>query len=113
MTAGPLGRPAIPSPDLDAGKSYTILVRMAEDENHTASGTRPVVGKTTDKPVNILDGDMPSYSTVYNGNRQPYPYTSLLTDMEGVRSVSVMYVGTLASGKPYESSEAPCGRWHL
>lgn len=92
---------------LDADKSYTILVRMAEDENHTASGTRPVVGKTTDKPVNILDGDMPSYSTTYNGNRQPYPYTSLLTDMEGVRSVSVMYVGTLSSGKPYESSEAP------
>lgn len=92
---------------LDADKSYTILVRMAEDENHTASGTRPVTGRTTDKPLNILDADMPSYSTVYNGNRQPYPYTSLLTDMEGIRSVSVMYVGTLASGKPYETSEAP------
>lgn len=92
---------------LDADKSYTILVRMAEDENHTASGTRPVTGRTTDTPVDILDGDMPSYSTVYNGNRQPYPYTNLLTSMEGIRSVSVMYVGTLASGKPYETSEAP------
>ena len=92
---------------LDAGKSYTILVRMAEDENHTASGIRPVTGKTTDKPVNILDGDMPSYATIYNGSRQPYPYTSLLTDMEGIKSVSVMYVGTLANGKPYETSEAP------
>ena len=92
---------------LDADKSYTILVRMAEDENHTASGTRPVSGRTTDTPVDILDADMPAYSTVYNGNRQPYPYTSLLTDMDGVKSVSVMYVGTLASGKPYETSEAP------
>ncbi len=92
---------------LEADKSYTILVRMAEDENHTASGTRPVSGRTTDTPVNILDTDMPSYSTTYNGNRQPYPYTSLLTDTEGIRSVSIMYVGTLASGKPYETSEAP------
>ena len=92
---------------LEADKNYTILVRMAEDENHTASGTRPVSGRTTDTPVNILDTDMPSYSTIYNGNRQPYPYTSLLTDMEGVKSVSVMYVGILASGKPYETSEAP------
>ena len=92
---------------LDANKSYTILVRMAEDENHTASGSRPVSGRTTDTPVDILDTDMPAYSTVYNGNRQPYHYTSLLTEMEGIRSVSVMYVGTLASGKPYETSEAP------
>ncbi len=92
---------------LEADKSYTILVRMAEDENHTASGTRPVSGRTTDTPVNILDADMPDYSTVYNGNRQPYPYTDLLTSMEGIRSVSIMYVGTLASGKPYETSEAP------
>ena len=43
---------------LDADKSYTILVRMAEDENHTASGTRPVSGRTTDTPVNILDTDI-------------------------------------------------------
>lgn len=92
---------------LDADKSYTILVRMAEDENHTASGTRPVSGRTTDTPVNILDTDMPAYHTIYNGNRQPYPYTDLLTSMEGIRSVSIMYVGTLASGKPYETSEAP------
>ena len=92
---------------LEADKNYKILVRMAEDENHTASGSRPVSGRTTDTPVDILDTDMPSYSTIYNGNRQPYPYTSLLTDMEGVKSVSVMYVGTLASGKPYETSEAP------
>jgi len=92
---------------LDADKSYTILVRMAEDENHTASGTRPVTGRTTDTPVDILDGDMPSYDTIYNGSRQPYPYTDLLTSMEGIKSVSVMYVGTLASGKPYETSEAP------
>ena len=81
MAGGATCQTANPFPGLDAGKSYPILVRMAEDENHTASGTRPVVGKTTDKPVNILDGDMPSYSTVYNGNRQPYPYTSLLTDI--------------------------------
>ena len=80
---------------------------MAEDENHTASGSRPVSGRTTDTPVDILDTDMPAYSTVYNGNRQPYPYTDLLTSMEGIRSVSVMYVGTLASGNPYETSEAP------
>ncbi len=92
---------------LEADKNYTILVRMAEDENHTASGSRPVSGRTTDTPVDILDTDMPAYSTVYNGNRQPYPYTNLLTEMEGVKSVSVMYVGTLASGKPYETSEAP------
>ena len=92
---------------LEADKNYTILVRMAEDENHTASGSRPVSGRTTDTPVDILDTDMPAYSTVYNGNRQPYPYTDLLTSMEGIRSVSVMYVGTLASGKPYETSEAP------
>ena len=92
---------------LEADKNYTILVRMAEDENHTASGSRPVSGRTTDQPVDILDADMPVYSTAYNGNRQPYPYTSLLTEMEGIRSVSVMYVGTLASGKSYETSEAP------
>lgn len=92
---------------LEPDKSYTILVRMAEDENHTVSGSRPVSGRTTDTPVDILDADMPAYNTIYNGNRQPYPYTSLLTDMEGVKSVSVMYVGTLASGKPYETSEAP------
>ena len=92
---------------LEPDKSYTILIRMAEDENHTASGSRPVSGRTTDTPVNILDTDMPAYSTVYNSNRQPYPYTDLLTSMEGIRSVSIMYVGTLASGRPYETSEAP------
>lgn len=92
---------------LEADTAYTILVRMAEDENHAASGVRPVTGRTADTPVDVLDGDMPAYNTVYNGNRQPYPYTSLLTDMEGIKSVSVMYVGALASGKPYETSEAP------
>ncbi len=100
---------------LSANENYTILVRMREDENHLPSGTRPVSGKTTDKSVDVPgsgDGsdssaNMPSYTTVYNGNRQPYPYTDKLTTLEGVKSVSVMYVGTLASGKPYERSEAP------
>lgn len=92
---------------LEADTNYTILVRMAGDENHTPSGVRPISGRTADTPVDILDADMPAYDTIYNGSRQPYPYTSLLTDMEGIRSVSVMYVGTLASGKPYETSESP------
>ena len=92
---------------LEANKSYTILVRMKEDENHLASSTRPVAGRTTDAPVNPLDQEMPAYHTVYNGSAQPYPYTDLLTGLEGVKSVSVMYVGTLTSGKPYESSDAP------
>lgn len=90
---------------LDACKSYTILVRMKEDENHLASGARPVIGKTSETPVGLPD--MPAFVTTYNGNGQPYPNTGLLSDLDGVKTVSVMYVGTLTNGKAYESSEAP------
>ena len=92
---------------LEPDKSYTILVRMKEDDNHLPSGTRPVTGKTTDIPVDVMKDGMPDYSTIYNGNRQPYPYTYLAANIEGVKTVSVMYVGAMSNGKPYESSEAP------
>ena len=92
---------------LGPDQSYTILVRMKEDENHLPSGTRPVVGTTTNIPVDVLKDGMPDYSTIYNGNRQPYPYTYLAANIEGVKTVSVMYVGAMANDKPYESSEAP------
>ncbi|MDE7245683.1 MAG: S-layer homology domain-containing protein [Oscillospiraceae bacterium] len=94
-------------PGLDPDKTYTILVRMKEDENHLPSGTRPVVGTTTNIPVDVLKNGMPDYSTMYNGSSQPYPYSYLATNIEGVKTVSIMYVGAMANGKPYESAEAP------
>ncbi|MDE7245777.1 MAG: MBG domain-containing protein, partial [Oscillospiraceae bacterium] len=88
-------------PGLVPDTSYT------EDENHLPSGTRPVVGTTTDISVDVLQNGMPDYSTMYNGIRQPYPYIYLATGIEGVKTVSVMYIGAMSNGKPYESAEAP------
>ena len=36
-----------------------------------------------------------------------YPYTSTLTELDGVKTVEVMYFGTLTDGTPYSSAEAP------
>lgn len=91
--------------NLDPCTSYTILVRMKGDENHEASATRPVVGTTTKHQVNLPE--MQDYTTVYNGNGQAYPYTSTLTELDGVKTVEVMYFGTLTNGTPYSSAEAP------
>ncbi len=78
---------------------------MKGDENHEASATRPVVGTTTKHQVNLPE--MQDYTTVYNGNGQVYPYTSTLTELDGVKTVEVMYFGTLTNGTPYSSAEAP------
>ena len=92
--------------DLEAGTSYAILVRMKEDENHFASGMCPVAGTTTGTAVDVLDLELPAYSAVYNGNSHSYP-TDQLTNLEGVKSVRVMYIGTLPNGKPYELPSPP------
>lgn len=91
--------------NLNPSTSYTILVRMKADENHEASSTRPVVGSTTKHQVTIPD--MPAFNTTYNGNAQPYPNTAALAQITGVKSVEVMYFGTMNNGKQYSSAEAP------
>ncbi len=91
--------------NLNPSTSYTILVRMKADENHEASSTRPVVGSTTKHQVAIPD--MPAFNTTYNGNAQPYPNTATLAQITGVKSVEVMYFGTMNNGKQYSSAEAP------
>lgn len=85
--------------------SYTILVRMRGDNNHEASAARPVVGSTAKHKVSLPE--MQDYTTVYNGNGQAYPYTSTLAELDGVKTVEVMYFGTLTNGTPYSSAEAP------
>ena len=92
--------------DLEADTSYAILVRMKEDENHVASGMCPVAGATTGTAVDVLDLELPAYSAVYNGNSHSYS-TDQLTGLEGVKSVRVMYIGTLPNGKPYELPSPP------
>mgnify|MGYP006922410134 CR=1 FL=1 len=56
--------------------------------------------------VDVLDLELPAYSAVYNGNSHSYP-TDQLTNLEGVKSVRVMYIGTLPNGKPYELPSPP------
>lgn len=85
--------------------SYTILVRMKGDDNHEQSASRPVVGSTSKHQVDIPE--MQDYITTYTGIGQPYPYTSTLAKLDGVKSVSVMYFGTLTNSSPYSSAEAP------
>ncbi len=60
---------------------------------------------TTKHQVNLPE--MQDYTTVYNGNGQAYPYTSTLAELDGVKTVEVMYFGTLTNGTPYSSAEAP------
>lgn len=91
--------------DLNPCTSYTILVRMKGDDNHEQSASRPVVGSTSKHQVDIPE--MKDYATTYTGIGQPYPYTSTLAELDGVKSVSVMYFGTLTNNSPYSSAEAP------
>ena len=92
--------------DLEADTSYAILVRMKEDENHFASGMCPVAGTTTGTAVDVLGLELPAYSAVYTGGGHVY-LTDQLTGLEGVKSVRVMYIGTLPNGKPYELPSPP------
>lgn len=78
---------------------------MKGDDNHEQSASRPVVGSTSKHQVDIPE--MKDYATTYTGIGQPYPYTSTLAELDGVKSVSVMYFGTLTNNSPYSSAEAP------
>lgn len=85
---------------------YTVLVRLAEDENHSASPATEVKGYTT-ATTSEVPSMLPSYTVTYDGTAKEYIYAANLSDIEGVQTVTVTYSGTTNAGAGYRSTTPP------
>lgn len=92
--------------NLSRNTKYTVLVRLAEDKNHTASPVVEVKG-TTGMTAAPVPSSLQSYTATYDGTAKEYLYAAQLAEIQGVQSVEVTYSGTTNAGVSYRSTTPP------